>query len=167
MSATSCTSGRNSLTPSKSLFRVSSERLANNLWVIPILLKSAPNFSRHSRSYCSRNFHRSSRGALAAFDAACPASIPEYPPMIMPPPVVCLTWLAASPTTRKFSDQHLSIGPETSTEPDFVPSMVDFGQHSLTRSSSSFFTLPFPEANPTLELWSPVGMLHAKNPGAR
>src|SRR2546426_9188315 len=87
--------------------------------------------------------------------------------MTMPPPVVCLTCPAASPVTRKFSDQHLSTGPDTRTDPDFVASTEDFGQYSLTRSSSSFLTFPFRQASPTLALWSPVGMLHAKNPGAR
>src|SRR5205809_2477676 len=84
--------------------------------------------------------------------------------MTIPPPVVCLTCPAASPTTRKFSDQHLSTGPDTRTDPDFVASTLDFGQWSLTSSSSSFFTLPFRHASPTRALWSPVGMLHAKNP---
>src|SRR5438094_585654 len=119
MSATSWISGRYSLTPSKSLFSVSSDSPAKSLCAIPILLKSDPNFSRHSRSYAMRSLHRSSCGAFTALAAVLPASIPEYPPIMIPPPVVCLTWLAASPTTRKFSDQHLSMGPDTRTEPDF------------------------------------------------
>src|SRR6266705_6681165 len=167
MSATSWISGRYSLTPSKSLFSVSSDSPAKSLWAIPILLKSDPNFARHSRSYAMRNLHLSSCGAFTALAASLPASIPEYPPIMMPPPVVCLTWLAASPTTRKFSDQHLSIGPDTRTEPDFVASTEDFGQNSLTRLSSNLFTLLFREASPTLALWSPVGMLPPQKPGAR
>src|SRR5215472_4081144 len=85
----------------------------------------------------------------------------------MPPPVVCLTCPAASPTTMNPGDQHFPVGPETSTEPDFVASTVPLGHCSLTRSSRNFLTLPFFEARPTLALFLPVGMLQAKNPGAR
>src|SRR5690349_17244411 len=84
----------------------------------------------------------------------------------MPPPVVCFTCPAASPTIMKPGDQHLATGPATSTEPDFVASIVAFGHCSLTMSSRSFLTFPFFEARPTLALFLPVGMLHAKNPGA-
>src|SRR6266568_3169198 len=84
----------------------------------------------------------------------------------MPPPVVCLTCPAASPTTMNPGDQHLDIGPATRTDPDFVASIVAFGHCSLTRSSRNFITLPFFDARPTLALFFPVGMLHAKNPGA-
>src|SRR5215472_7376006 len=119
---------------------------------MPIRRRSEPNFFLHSRSYSERIFHRFSGDVFPALAAALPASIPEYPPMIMPPPVVCFTWLAASPTTRKFSAQHLSTGPDTSTEPDFVASTVDLGQNSYTSPSSSFFTLLFLEARPTLAL---------------
>src|SRR2546428_4821986 len=87
--------------------------------------------------------------------------------MMIPPPVVCFTCPAASPVTRKLWDQHFPIGPETRTEPDLVASTTAFGQFSATKLSSSFFTFPFPEANPTRELWSPVGILHAKKLGAR
>src|SRR5713226_875658 len=52
--------------------------------------------------------------------------------MTMPPPVVCLTCPAASPATRKFGAQHLPIGPETRTEPDFVVSITAFGQRQET-----------------------------------
>src|SRR5256712_8690922 len=84
----------------------------------------------------------------------------------MPPPVVCFTCPAASPTIMKPGDQHLATGPETRTDPDLVASIVDLGHCSLTRSSRNFLTLPFFEARPTLALFFPVGMLHAKNPGA-
>src|SRR5437879_13893441 len=84
----------------------------------------------------------------------------------MPPPVVCFTCPAASPTTMKPVDQHLDIGPATRTDPDLVASTEALGHCSLTRSSRNLFTLPFLEARPTLALFFPVGMLHAKNPGA-
>src|SRR3989441_3196012 len=86
--------------------------------------------------------------------------------MTIPPPVVCFTCPAASPTTMKPGDQHLAMGPATSTDPDLVTSTVDFGHCSLTRSSRNFLTLPLFEARPTLALFFPVGILHAKNPGA-
>src|SRR5712691_13465952 len=84
----------------------------------------------------------------------------------MPPPVVCFTCPAASPTTMNPGDQHLAIGPATSTDPDLVASTTAFGHCFLTRSSKKFLTLPFFEARPTLALFLPVGMFHAKNPGA-
>src|SRR2546428_8537846 len=84
----------------------------------------------------------------------------------MPPPVVCLTCPAASPATMNLGDQHLSTGPEIRTLPDFVASILDFGQCSFTSWSRSVRTFPFEVARPALTLRSPVGMLHAKNPGA-
>src|SRR5436309_14775109 len=66
----------------------------------------------------------------------------------------------------KPGDQHRAMGPATRTDPDFVASIVDFAHCSLTRSSRNFLTLPFFEARPPLALFLPVGMLHAKNPGA-
>src|SRR2546428_13276690 len=84
----------------------------------------------------------------------------------MPPPVVCFTCPAASPTTMKPGDQHLDIGPATSTDPDLVASIVAFGHCCLTRSSRNFLTFPFFDARSTLALFLSVGMLHSKNPGA-
>src|SRR3990170_7808962 len=166
MSANSSISSTWSFIAAKIRLSVSSESPAKILRASRILRRSEPNIFLHSTSYSLRNSVPSPFLDDANLAAALPASIPQYPPITIPPPVVCFTCPAASPTTRKLGDQHLRIGPETKIDPDLVASVVALGQFAWTSSSSSLLTFPFLEASPTRTLRSPVGMLQAKNPGA-